>query len=85
MSYLKFIEPIYLSDILSALGTINYNVKISQYTMQIFSFVQSWIEIPFANDYVLPSSDVMNLFTKVPWEEITVIIMNSLFMGLTKY
>jgi len=77
--------------ILSALGTINYNVSkffipilkrltLNQYTIQnTFTFVQKLIEIPHANDYVLASFDVTNLFTNVPLDETIDIIMNSLF------
>ncbi|XP_069983762.1 uncharacterized protein [Penaeus vannamei] len=79
-----------IRPILSALGTINYKVLIffipllkkltmNQYNISnIFIFVQNLLNIRNANEYVMASFDVTNLFTNVPLDE-TINIMNSLF------
>ncbi|XP_069980133.1 uncharacterized protein [Penaeus vannamei] len=57
-----------------------FQLTVNQFTIQNnFTFVQKLIEIPRANDYVLASFDVTNLFTNVPVDETIDITMNSLF------
>ncbi|XP_069992247.1 uncharacterized protein [Penaeus vannamei] len=77
--------------ILSVIGTINYNVSkffipllkkltINEYTIQnTFTFIGELMTISNANNYVLASFDVSNLFTNVPLDETLSIIMDSLF------
>jgi len=80
-----------MRPILSVIGTINYNVSkffipllkkltINEYTIQnTFTFIGELMTISNANDYVLASFDVSNLFTNVPLDETLSIIMDSLF------
>ena len=80
-----------MRPILSAIGTLNYNVSkyfipilkpltTNQYTIKdTFSFVKTLIDIPNANEYVMASFDVTNLFTNVPLDETINIILDLLF------
>ena len=84
-----------LRPILSALGTINYkiakyfipllrNITFNEYTLtDSFSFVDKIINIPNANNYYMASFDVVSLFTNVPLEETTNLIINKLFREST--
>ena len=80
-----------MRPILSAIGTLNYNISkyfipilkpltTNQYTIKdTFTFVKTLLDIQNANDFVMASFDVSNLFTNVPLNETINIILELLF------
>ena len=85
-----------IRPILSAIGTLNY--KISKFFIPIlksltlndftildtFSFVQTILNVPDADNYIMASFDVTSLFTNVPLNETINIILDSLYANTTE-
>ena len=80
-----------IRPILSAIGTVNYKIAkffipilrtltTNNYTIQdTFTFVQTLLSIPDADQYIMASFDVTSLFTNVPLDETIDIILQMLF------